>query len=208
MSMPPPTGRKLLIAGALLGALLVGCGGQRGEDDRAAQPAGSPPATSAGEAPPTAGSNDPASPHPSASSSAAGSPPYREPGSGDGAPHYGENNAYRQPKAMSPGSEKAAEAEAERIRPVLKRLWDGGDIGPSPVRRELLKLGYRADALTVRSLRPSYVGTEYVTMDGALIGLWVRDDACVTGWIQKSNFEVKTNGPFTEHGCIEPPSGH
>ena len=38
--------------------------------------------------------------------------------------------------------------------------------------------------------------------------LRVHADACVSAFVQKSNFEVRTNGPYPETGCFEPPYGH
>lgn len=48
----------------------------------------------------------------------------------------------------------------------------------------------------------------YVTPEGASVGVRVHDDACVTAFVQKTNYEVKTNGPYIEGGCFEPPAGH
>ncbi|MFD4937026.1 hypothetical protein [Streptomyces virginiae] len=42
----------------------------------------------------------------------------------------------------------------------------------------------------------------------ALVGIRVHGDACVTAFVQKTDHEVKTNGPYLEGGCFEPPAGH
>ncbi|MGW3009295.1 hypothetical protein ACWC9R_10705 [Streptomyces sp. NPDC001219] len=55
--------------------------------------------------------------------------------------------------------------------------------------------------------RPRDEAGHSVTSEGAQIGLWGRGDACVTAFVQKTNYEVKTNGPFMETGCLEPPAG-
>ncbi|WKX72687.1 hypothetical protein [Streptomyces sp. XD-27] len=120
---------------------------------------------------------------------------------------------------MSPTSEKDAQKEADRIEPVLKRLWEEKKWDPATVRKELLRLGYKEErfsasgkrlggSLTVRGMNQRYEGDHYVTPEGAKVGLRVHDDACVTAWVQKTNYEVKTNGPFPETGCFEPPYGH
>jgi hypothetical protein len=142
-----------------------------------------------------------------------------EPGAGDGAPHYNENNAYRQSGDMSPAHAEDAEREAARIRPVLKRLWEQGKWDPSTVRAALLRLGYEEErvtkdgkwlggTLTVREMFSRYEDDGYVTPEGALAGLRVHDDACVSAFVQKSNYDVRANGPYPETGCFEPPYGH
>ncbi|WP_210583717.1 hypothetical protein [Streptomyces sp. GESEQ-35] len=156
---------------------------------------------------------------PSASSHAAGASPYVEPGAGDGAPHHNENNAYRRSGDMSAAHAKDAGREAERIRAVLKRLWEQGKWDPTTVRAALLRLGYEEErvtqdgkrlggTLTVREMFSRYENGGYVTPEGALVGLRVHADACVTAFVQKSNYEVETNGPYPETGCFEPPYGH
>ncbi|MGW6062670.1 hypothetical protein [Streptomyces sp. NPDC055189] len=160
-------------------------------------------------------------PEPSQSSSSApGASPYVEPGVVDGAPHNGDNNAYRRPGDMSPASEEAAEAEAARMKPVLKRLHAKKKWDPESVRAALTgELGYKivktgskgkvlSGSLVVQEMRSRYENDEYVTPEGTMIGLRVRKDACVTAFVQPTNYEAKTNGPFMETGCMEPPVGH
>jgi hypothetical protein len=142
-----------------------------------------------------------------------------EPGAGDGAPHYNENNAGRRPGEMSPASAADAEREAARIEPVLKRLWQEKKWDPATVRRALLGLGYEeartgangervGGTLTVRPMSARFETDHYVTPEGAEVGLSVHPDACVTAFIQKSNYQVSTNGPYPESGCFEPPFAH
>jgi hypothetical protein len=142
-----------------------------------------------------------------------------EPDSHDGAPHYGDNNAYRRPGEMSPASAKAAQKEADRIEPVLKRLWERHKWDPASVRTALLDLGYQeartgskgerpGGTLEVRSMAPRFETDHYVTPEGARVALRVADDACVTAFVQKTNYQVATNGPYLETGCFEPPYGH
>ncbi|MFE1774571.1 hypothetical protein [Streptomyces sp. NPDC059008] len=142
-----------------------------------------------------------------------------EPGAHDGAPHYGDNNAYRRPRDMSPASGKDAQREADRIEPVLERLWKQRKWDPKSVRTALLALGYEelrtgpkgeqlGGKLEVRSMDSRYEGDHYVTPEGAQIGLHVHKDACVTAFVQKSNYQVQVNGPYMETGCFEPPTGH
>ncbi|MGB8942350.1 MAG: hypothetical protein WCD21_19220 [Streptomyces sp.] len=168
----------------------------------------------------TAGSPTAPSPTSSPSGASSGASPYVEPGVVDGAPHNGENNAYRRPGDMSPASEEAAQAEAARIEPVLKRLHGKGRWDPESVRAALTgELGYEVveyggkgkvlgGELIVQEMRSRYENGEYVTPEGTMIGLRVRDDACVTAFVQPSNYEAKANGPFMETGCLEPPIGH
>ncbi|WP_413803586.1 hypothetical protein [Streptomyces iranensis] len=176
---------------------LTACGEQRGTDVAASSSATSP----------------------SSSSSSPDASPYVEPGIVDGAPHQGDNNAYRRSGEMSAAGAKDAQKEADRIEPVLKRLWGQKKWDPKSVRGALLELGYEEErtgpkgerlggTLTVRKMYPRYEIDHNVTPEGALIGLRVHDDACVTAFVQKTNFEVKTNGPFMESGCFEPPYGH
>ncbi|MGW6021480.1 hypothetical protein [Streptomyces sp. NPDC055099] len=201
LGMANPTRRRLLApASALLvcaaTASLTGCGEQRHD---------TPTNPSAAAAPAT---------------SAPGASPYVEPGAVDGAPHNGENNAYRRPGDMSPASEEAAEAEAARIRPVLKRLHAAKKWDEESVRAALTgELGYKIEKydgkgkvlsgeLIVQDMRARYENDEYVTPEGTMIGLRVRDDACVTAFVQPTNYEALANGPFMETGCLTPPTGH
>ncbi|MYS94696.1 MULTISPECIES: hypothetical protein [Streptomyces] len=145
--------------------------------------------------------------------------PYVEPGAGDGAPHYNENNASRRSREMSPAHAKDAEREAGRIRPVLERLWRQRKWDPATVRAALLRLGYEEErvtkdgkrlggTLTVTGMSPRWKDDGYVTPEGARVALRVHDDACVTAFVQKSNFEARANGPYPETGCFEPPFAH
>ncbi|UIX32850.1 hypothetical protein [Streptomyces sp. GQFP] len=184
--MPTSTSvQRTVLVGAVLVLTLGACGQQRASDSAAG-----------------AGS--------SASPSAPGASPYVEPGAGDGAPHYNENNAYRRTGEMSPAHERDAERDAARIEPVLKRLWEQGKWDPATVRAALLELGYEEgdDALTVQEMFRRFKNNEYYTPEGAMVGLRVHPDACVTAFVQKSNYGVQTNGPYLETGCFEPPYGH
>lgn len=153
------------------------------------------------------------------SQSAAGASPYVEPGAGDGAPHYNENNAYKRTGEMSPAHAKDAEREAERIKPVIERLWKQRKWDPAAVRTALLRLGYEEERftedgerlggkLTVRAMDSRYRDGGYVTPEGALVGLRVHPDACVMAFVQKSDFEVRADGPYLETGCFPPPFSH
>ncbi|MER7481642.1 hypothetical protein ABTX60_29105 [Streptomyces sp. NPDC126510] len=154
-----------------------------------------------------------------ASPSAPGASPYVEPGAGDGAPHYNENNAYRREGDMTPAHAMDARREADRIRPVLERLWERRKWDPETVRTALLRLGYEEErvtdggkrvggTLTVTGMSPRWKDDGYVTPEGTRVALRVHDDACVSGFVQKPNFEVRANGPYPETGCFEPPYGH
>ncbi|MGW7607971.1 hypothetical protein ACWGKW_11970 [Streptomyces sp. NPDC054766] len=145
--------------------------------------------------------------------------PYVEPGAGDGAPHYRENNGFRIAGQMSAASAKDAQREAARIEPVLKRLWQQKTWDPKSVRAAMLKLGYqeeRFDAkwnliggtLQVKPMDSRFENGREVTPEGARVGLRVHDDACVTAFVQKTNYQVSTNGPYPEAGCFEPQAGH
>ncbi|MCH0539112.1 hypothetical protein I3F58_05980 [Streptomyces sp. MUM 203J] len=200
-----------LVLGAVLA--LTACGEQRAGEPAAGgtESAGAAVAAATpGAGTPGAGTASPPPPEPS---------PYVAPGAGDGAPHYAENNAHRRPREMSPAGEERARKEAGRIEPVLKRLWEAGTWDPGGVRTALLRLGYeeeRAGAksepsggtLSVREMNPRWKEGGYVTPEGARIGLRVGTDACVTAFVQKSNYLVQVNGPYPEHGCFEPPFGH
>ncbi|MFH8802743.1 hypothetical protein ACH4F6_24580 [Streptomyces sp. NPDC017936] len=206
--MPLPTSarrRPLAGAGLVLAAslTLTACG-----QVRAADPV-------AGGA--TSGSSPAAAP--SASPSTGGTSPYVEPGAGDGAPHHHENNGHRQEGEMSPAHARDAQREADRVRPVLERLWKRKQWDPPAVRAALLELGYEEErvapdgrrlggTLTVRSMFPRYRDGGYVTPEGALVAVRVHDDACVSGFVQKSNYEVRATGPYPETGCFEPPYAH
>ncbi|PWK63078.1 hypothetical protein BCL76_12322 [Streptomyces sp. CG 926] len=135
------------------------------------------------------------------------------------ASHYRENNAFRISGEMSPASAQDAQKEADRIEPVLKRLWEGGTWNPQSVRAALLEAGFQEErfgpkgewlggTLSVRDMGPRFETDHYVWPEGALVGVRVHDDACVTAFAQKTNYQVKTNGPYPEGGCFEPRAGH
>ncbi|MEU1330115.1 hypothetical protein [Streptomyces sp. NPDC005865] len=174
-----------------------------------------------------AGPSDPAAPPPAATptgptspASAPGPSPYVDPGVVDGAPHEGENNAYRRPGEMSPADLKDAQAEAARIEPVLKRLWKRKTWDPDSVRNALTEeLGYEerrttgggkllGGELEVRAMYERYENGESVTPEGARIGLYVGDHGCVTAFVQETNYEASAGGRFPETGCLSPPVGH
>ncbi|MEX3105215.1 MULTISPECIES: hypothetical protein [unclassified Streptomyces] len=155
----------------------------------------------------------------SASPTTPPAPAYVEPGAGDGAPHYRENNGFRIPAEMSPASAADAQREAARIEPVLKRLWQQKKWDPATVRTAMLQLGYKEEhfdakgqslggTLQVKPMDSRYENGGYVTPEGARVGLRVHDDACVTAFVQKTNYQVSTNGPYPEGGCFEPQGGH
>ncbi|MCX3061535.1 hypothetical protein [Streptomyces beihaiensis] len=142
-----------------------------------------------------------------------------EPDSHDGAPHYHENNGFKTPKKMSPADEKLAQREADRIRPVVARLWKAKVWDPKHVRAALLRLGYRDEgpdsdegrgSLFVKEMdmRLGLTDDHPVRPEGSRIALRVRDDACVTAFTQPSNYQVSVNGRFLETGCFEPLGGH
>ncbi|MFF2807947.1 hypothetical protein ACFVT2_12265 [Streptomyces sp. NPDC058000] len=195
----------LLLSAALA---LTACGQQR-------VAAGAPTPTAG----PGASHGHPSTASPTTTPTPPGASPYAEPGSHDGAPHYGDNNAFRRPGEMSPASEKDAQHEAARIEPVLKRLWQQKKWDPKSVRAALIGLGYEEERtgpkgertggqLTVQGMESRFEGDHYVTPEGTRIGLRVHPDACVTAFVQKTNYQVRTNGPYLESGCFEPPFGH
>ncbi|MGW2384675.1 hypothetical protein [Streptomyces sp. NPDC001658] len=199
-----PLGAVVLVLTVAL--TLTACGRLHASDEAA----GATPGTSA----PSPSSSS--SPSPSAP---AGASPYVEPGAGDGAPHYNENNAYRRAGEMTPAHAEDAEREAGRIRPVLERLWKQRTWDPASVRTALLRLGYEEErvtrdgrrtggTLTVAAMSPRWENDGYVTPEGTRVALRVHDDACVTAFVQKTNFEARANGPYPETGCFEPPVGH
>ncbi|MFJ7965409.1 hypothetical protein [Streptomyces sp. NPDC096324] len=142
-----------------------------------------------------------------------------EPGANDGAPHYRENNGSRISGEMSAASALDAQREAARIEPVLKRLWQKRTWDPKSVRAAMLKLGYNEQrfdpkgkllggSLLVKPLEARFENGREVTHEGARVGLRVHEDACVTAFVQKTNYQVSANGPYPETGCFEPPFGH
>ncbi len=187
-----------LLLPAVVALALTGCGERRAAD-------AAPGATAPTPSPRTSTSTGPSA---SANRPSPGASPYIEPGAGDGAPHHGENNGHRRAGEMSPASAKEAQKEAARIEPLLKQLWEQGKWDPASVRTALRPLGYEEGRLDVREMESRPQGSGYVTPEGARVGLQVQDEACVTAFVQKTNYEVKANGPFMESGCFEPPFAH
>ncbi|WP_236242761.1 hypothetical protein [Streptomyces sp. CC228A] len=183
-------------AAALLAAAVTACGTAR-PSDPAARPAD-----------PSAPAAD--TPTASAPASPSGASPYVEPGVVDGAPHHGGNNAYRRSAEMSAEGARNAQREADRIRPVLQRLWEQQTWDVASVRAALRTLGYDEKRLAeaVQRMPARYETDHYVTPEGTRIGLFVEPGACVTAFVQPSNVEVRTNGVYLEGGCFQPPYGH
>lgn len=197
MTNSVPRRRRHVAAGLLLlsaAGPLTGCGQQSGV---AAMPR---PPSASGSSGPGAGLST-------------------ESGSHDGAPHYNDNSAGRRPGAMSPADASRARKEAARIEPVLKNLWQQRRWDPASVRSAMLALGYQekrsgteagepAVTLEVRAMDSRFEGDHYVTPAGAQVGLTVDNDACVTAFVQKTNYDVQVNGLYPESGCFEPPFAH
>ncbi|MEV7190975.1 hypothetical protein AB0N81_04080 [Streptomyces sp. NPDC093510] len=195
--------RRLGACALLLGAALAltACGDERPGTTDAAAPK----------------SSEPHAPKPSESP---GASPYVEPGVVDGAPHNRENNAYRRPGEVSVAGRMDAQVEADRMKPVLERLRQQKKWDPESVRAALTdKLGYAsletggdeqslAGKVDVREMYPEFDGEQEVTPEGAMIGLYVGDDACVTAYVGKSGHGATATGRFMETGCIVPPTGH
>ncbi|MER5638037.1 hypothetical protein ABT095_13890 [Kitasatospora sp. NPDC002227] len=148
-----------------------------------------------------------------------GASPYVEPGAGDGAPHNGDNLAYRRPGEISTANAADARREADRIEPVLGQLWQQQKWTPEAVKAALTGLGYQEERtgskgerlggnLTVQAMSARYETDRYVTPPGARIGLRVHEDTCVSAFVQPSNYAVSVNGLYPETGCFEPPYGH
>ncbi|MER5886206.1 hypothetical protein ABT160_20480 [Streptomyces sp. NPDC001941] len=207
--------RSLAVAALLMGAALgaTACGTVRADGQGAGSGAGRADAGGAGVGGVATGTPSPRT------TTAAPASPYAEPGAGDGAPHYQENNGFRRPRAMSAASEEQARAEARRVEPVLKKLWQRKEWDAAGVRTALLGLGYQerrtgpggkvlGGKLVVEPMAPRFETDHYVTPPGARVGLYVRPDACVTAFVQPTNYQVSVNGPYLETGCFEPPTGH
>ncbi|MFJ9692241.1 hypothetical protein [Kitasatospora sp. NPDC101183] len=191
-----PTRRTLAALAVLLAAAtaLTACGEQR---------------TTA-----TAGPADPATAGPAEAT------PYVDPGIVDGAPHNRDNLAYRRAKEITPAQTADAKREADRIEPVLKRLWEQGSWTPEVVRSQLIALGYQVErtgpngeilggTLDVRAMDSRFETDHYVTPPGARIGLRVHPDTCVSASVDPSTYAVSVNGTYPETGsCFQPPYGH
>ncbi|MFI6154464.1 hypothetical protein ACIBCA_17465 [Kitasatospora sp. NPDC051170] len=145
--------------------------------------------------------------------------PYVDPGIADGAPHNRDNLAYRRAREISPASTADAKREADRIEPVLKRLWEQGSWTPEAVRAAMLGLGYQLEqtgptgeilggTLDVRPMDSRFETDHYVTPPGARIGLRVHPDTCVSASVEPASYSVSVNGTYPETGCFQPPYGH
>ncbi|OII68207.1 MULTISPECIES: hypothetical protein [unclassified Streptomyces] len=196
MSRRPPARARAAAVAGLVAATLTACGTARPADPTAHPAVPSPPVTG--------------TPTTTAHASPPGASPYVEPGVVDGAPHHGGNNAYRRSAGMSAEGARNAQREADRIRPVLERLREQKTWDAASVRAALRTLGYDEQRLTeaVQHMPARYETDHYVTPEGTRIGLFVEPGACVTGFVQPSNVEVRTNGVYMEGGCFEPPYGH
>ncbi|GAA3825543.1 hypothetical protein [Streptomyces chiangmaiensis] len=52
-----------------------------------------------------------------------------------------------------------------------------------------------------------YQDGDYVSAEGAMVGLRVRDEACARALVQRTDYDMQTDGPYPETGCFEPPHG-
>lgn len=52
----------------------------------------------------------------------------------------------------------------------------------------------------MREKAPRFETDHYITPEGASVGVRVHGDARVTAFVQKTNYVVRTNGPYLEGG--------
>lgn len=215
ITSPGPARRRALAAAALLltaATALTACGERRADTPDAGA------ATANASTANAATANAPAAKAPAIAGPAEATP-YVDPGIVDGAPHNNDNLAYRRAREISPASTADAKREADRIEPVLKRLWEQGSWTPETVRAALLDLGYQPErtgpngevlsgTLDVRPMDSRFETDHYVTPPGARIGLRVHPDTCVSASVEPSNYSVSVNGTYPETGCFQPPYGH
>jgi hypothetical protein len=114
---------------------------------------------------------------------------------GDQPPNAAVNNGWKQRHELSAADRRRAERDAERIRPALQRVHDGGDMGSGPTRQALLGLGYPGGDVTVAAMR---VG------EGAAFGVRVGPLACVIGSVTPAGVRMEVAGSAAEYGCLEP----
>lgn len=125
----------------------------------------------------------------------------------DGAPHNGENNAYRRAKEITPADAKAGRKAADRLRPAVEKLREQGRIEPEDIRPALLSLGFRESAMEVQTPWSAWEEDPEASW-GTAFGIRIGKSGCITGRVVRDRLWVEVNGPYPETGCLYPATGH
>lgn len=121
---------------------------------------------------------------------------------GDGAPHHGDNTAWKRRAPLSPSDRIAGGLVAGKARPVLERLRARKDVAPPAVRAALLHAGFRADRTFTQPYRASAASD--VPPPGSVFEIRAGERACVFGSVDPGRVTVRVDGPTREGTCLEP----
>ncbi|WP_285740670.1 hypothetical protein [Kitasatospora phosalacinea] len=161
----------------------------------------------------------PAAAAPAVTASATITPSGASPYADDGAPHGGDNLAYRRESEVAAADEADARREAGRLEPAFKELWERQTWTPDAVRAALRKLGHPVSdrganggapegTLVVDAFEPRYDTDHYVTAPGVRIAVLLHGRTCVSGYVAPARYELSVHGVYPETGCFQPPYGH
>lgn len=158
---------------------------------------------------PLAGPPEGPRPSPSPSPSPSGPTPRDETAEygGDGAPHWAENNGWRQARELTPEEQKAADAAAARLLPALERLRDEKAFTIDAMRATLVAAGYKPDEMQLMLFQAPSWWTEPQPPVGVVFAVRVGR-GCVSGDIRPESVQARGHGTYAESGCLEPPAGH
>ncbi|MFE0552429.1 hypothetical protein ACFW3A_23655 [Streptomyces pilosus] len=204
--------RRSVTAVALLVLTLTACGTQP-SGVRAAAPQ-SPPAPS-GATPSSGPSSDtrPECARPAEAPTVPPSPSATRPtadadgrpeGSGDGAPHYAENHAYRMQASLSPEEQAWGAASARLVRAELERVRKAGGAGA---------YGAYPDERVVAALARLGCGEEHGVYVGNGFYSLHTGTVCVSGRVTREELTTEVHGAYAEPQpgtgpCVENRGGH
>src|SRR4051812_15127974 len=179
---------------AVAALALAGCGTRTADDAGAGVPSGHPAVPSSHAVP---SPSDPPCPGetPTPSPTATG---LAEPGAGDGAPHYAENNGFKVPLPLHGQPRCEGLAQARELTAALETLREKRDFTTGHVHDRIVGLGYDPDAVGVFANGPT--GVSFL-VDHAPI--------CLEGTMDRATTKVDSFAGYPDStGCQRPTGGH
>ncbi len=132
----------------------------------------------------------------------AGTDPYTGAGPDLGTPpHYGDNNAWKQRRALSAADEASANAAATRLLAALEEQRRSGSVDEAATGATVRRLGHQSGDTALRPMRAS-TGTPA----GTVVAIHVGDTACLIADVRRERVDVSVVGRNAEFdfACLEP----
>lgn len=143
-----------------------------------------------------------ASPTTAVARPATASPQLEQEDQGEVAPHYAENNGWKQRRELTDKEQLSGDNDADRIRARLASLRASGDVSPDAVEAALLDVGIADEDIVVRPMNPSL--TSHTPPPGTAFGIRMGAGSCVTGDVRPERLLVEVTGSAAEFSCLDP----